>query len=442
MLKKPAQLVLLFALLFAVLIGIQVYFLMNSYALKEREIFSQVKLKLNDLEEDLHITDEQKKDDAALVRFINLENGNISEATLGANYKVLSDQIYPRLSHYVDSLFAPSGYQVKVYKEIISVYSHNKKKELIQQPILFYKSASILHNKQLLFSSKWETSTNKVQSDVKNGVDKEMQVQDYAYTVKMKSYFEISNIQTILFRELYLLILISIILLTAILFVFYRSYKNLMEQRRQIENLHDMVDNVAHELRTPVATLKVISRTLEKTHPSDVVQIFGRQVDRLELILQPLTATITTELGAIFVQQHLDSYMEDFRFSNPNILIDVNCLPDKNLILSKEDMETILSNLLGNSVKYGAKSIKLHFISDEHIFRMTVEDDGKGINKEDQPYIFEKFYRIQKDNIHESKGMGLGLYIVVKLLEKYKGKIWIDSAVAEGTTFQISIPHD
>lgn len=441
MFKKPIYLVVLFGVLFAILISIQVYFLMNSYSLKKREIFAQVKSELTDLEDDVDIFDDDvAKDDDALARFIKLEKGEINDSTLRANYKMLSDHIQPRLTFYIDSVFKPIGYQVKVYKEIVSVYSHNQHKELINEPLLLYKSAPVFYNKQVLSSGKWETSSNSKNDEVEEGNEKG--VQDYGFTVRRMSYFEITNLQYILFKELFLLISISVILLIAILIVFYRSYKNLMEQRRQIENLHDMVDNVAHELRTPVGTLKVVSKTLEKLYPSEVVQVLGRQVDRLELVLRPLTQQESLGPSLLFTQEDLDKYIEDFQFSNPSIVVQAEPLPQEQNAIIKDDMTSILSNLLGNSVKYGATEIVLTFDADEGIFTMTVKDNGKGINKEDQPYIFEKFYRIQKDNIHQTKGMGLGLYIVSQLVKKYKGTIKVDSTIEQGTIFQITIPHE
>lgn len=441
MFKKPIYLVVLFGVLFAILISIQVYFLMNSYSLKKREIFAQVKSELTDLEDDVDIFDDDvAKDDDALARFIKLEKGEINDSTLRANYKMLSDHIQPRLTFYIDSVFKPIGYQVKVYKEIVSVYSHNQHKELINEPLLLYKSAPVFYNKQVLSSGKWETSSNRKNDEVEEGNEKG--VQDYGFTVRRMSYFEITNLQYILFKELFLLISISVILLIAILIVFYRSYKNLMEQRRQIENLHDMVDNVAHELRTPVGTLKVVSKTLEKLYPSEVVQVLGRQVDRLELVLRPLTQQESLGPSLLFTQEDLDKYIEDFQFSNPSIVVQAEPLPQEQNAIIKDDMTSILSNLLGNSVKYGATEIVLTFDADEGIFTMTVKDNGKGINKEDQPYIFEKFYRIQKDNIHQTKGMGLGLYIVSQLVKKYKGTIKVDSTIEQGTIFQITIPHE
>lgn len=442
MIRKPFQLVLLFAILFAILIGIQVYFLMNSYSLKKREIFAQVKSLLSELEDDVDIFDDDIiKDDDALTRFIELEKGIIDKNNIKERYRKLSGHIQPKLTLYIDSIFAPLGYKVNIQKQITSVFSNNQRKELFEEPIVIYQSLSELKNKQVLSSGRWETSTNSLTIETHEGKEDESQSRNYAYTVKRISYFEISNLQIVLFRELFILITVSVFLVIAILVLFYKSYQNLIKQRRQIENLHDMVDNVSHELKTPVATLKVVSKTLGQQQPSEVIQILARQVDRLEQVLYPLTEQPNREPDTLFLQDNLDSYVQDFQFANPSITILSAPLPKPNLKVAKHDMETILSNLLDNSVKYGASHINLHFTSDDNLLRIIVEDNGKGINKKDQPYIFEKFYRIQKNNTHQTTGMGLGLYIVRQLLKKYKGEISVDSTTDRGTVFQIVIPH-
>jgi len=444
MIRKPQQLVVLFALLFAVLIGIQFYFLKNSYALKKNEIFQNVKAKLNNLEDDVDIFDDDLvKDDSSVRRFINLEKGNIQEKDLESTYRRMSEYIQPGLNHYVDSVFASLGYKVSVQKQITSLVSNNTKKELLSQPILVYQTTSApLKNKQVLSSGRWETSSNSVSSESDKGLDKIVKSHHYAYKVKRITFYEVRNLNTILFRELIILICVSIFILISILILFYKSYQNLLKQSRQIENLHDMVDNVSHEMKTPVATLKMVSRTLEKQGDSEVIRILGRQVDRLEDLLKPLTESTNHDKETIFLKNDLEVFLKDFQFANPAIIIKTDHYLEPGVKIVKQDMETILANLLGNSVKYGATQISVSMQSDDNLLKIIVEDNGSGIAEEDQPYIFEKFYRIQKNNVHQSSGLGLGLYIVRKLLEKYRGNISVESQLNQGTIFQIAIPYE
>jgi two-component system phosphate regulon sensor histidine kinase PhoR len=105
-------------------------------------------------------------------------------------------------------------------------------------------------------------------------------------------------------------------------------------------------------------------------------------------------------------------------------------------------METVIKNLCENSVKYGASRIKIDLKTIQNKLEIMVSDDGNGIEQKELKNIFEKFYRIQSNNIHNSKGLGLGLFFVKKIIEKYNGKTDVSSVVKEGTTFKISIPYE
>ncbi|WP_435523808.1 sensor histidine kinase [Chryseobacterium indoltheticum] len=98
--------------------------------------------------------------------------------------------------------------------------------------------------------------------------------------------------------------------------------------------------------------------------------------------------------------------------------------------------------LCENSVKYGASEIKIDVKTTQNKLEIIVADNGNGMEHKELKNIFEKFYRIQSNNIHNSKGLGLGLFFVKKIIEKYNGKTEITSELNIGTTFKISIPYE
>ena len=104
-------------------------------------------------------------------------------------------------------------------------------------------------------------------------------------------------------------------------------------------------------------------------------------------------------------------------------------------------METIIKNLCENSVKYGASVIDVKIIDIGNYLEISVSDNGEGIAKNELKSIFEKFYRIQSNNIHNTKGLGLGLYFVQKIVSKYQGKIDVKSEIKVGTEFKINLPY-
>jgi two-component system phosphate regulon sensor histidine kinase PhoR len=105
-------------------------------------------------------------------------------------------------------------------------------------------------------------------------------------------------------------------------------------------------------------------------------------------------------------------------------------------------METVIKNLCENSVKYGASAVKVNISSSSQQLEIKVSDNGQGMETKELNNIFEKFYRIQNNNIHNSKGLGLGLYFVKKIIANYGGKINVSSQLNLGSTFTISIPYE
>jgi signal transduction histidine kinase len=102
----------------------------------------------------------------------------------------------------------------------------------------------------------------------------------------------------------------------------------------------------------------------------------------------------------------------------------------------------VVSNLVSNAVKYtpeGGHILVDASIKDGQVV-VKIKDDGIGISKEDLPHIFDKFYRVDRPETEGIIGSGLGLSIVRTIIEKHRGRIWVDSEVGKGTTFAIVLP--
>jgi two-component system phosphate regulon sensor histidine kinase PhoR len=438
--ESPMRLILIFAVIFAVLVGIQVYFFQNTYELKRKEVFEQVRKKLNSLDDDVDIFDDnllRNKD--AMNAYRQLEDQSISEEKLRTLYLEKAVKVTPLLTRYVDSVFAPLGYEVGIRKEISNLYSHNLKKQLIKHPFLVYKTVQPVSKKHELSSGKWETSYSQRNEDDADKLNIKVTNEKYSFYVTRHTYFDVNNIRWILFKGTLLLVISSILILGAVLFLFYRTYLNLLKQRKQVEVLHDMMDNISHELKTPIATLKIAAKTLEKATSPTTVQVIGRQVDRLENMLQPMMHREDQKASIPWSHQQAATFLSDFQMTNPGVKIHLEDIFGYDWKVDRYDMETILTNLLNNSVKYGAQAITVTFEDHQGVLKIQVKDDGMGIDKGEQPYIFEKYYRIQKNNVHDTKGLGLGLYIVKQIAEKYKGQVTVSSELAKGAIFNVTL---
>jgi signal transduction histidine kinase len=97
--------------------------------------------------------------------------------------------------------------------------------------------------------------------------------------------------------------------------------------------------------------------------------------------------------------------------------------------------------MMDNAVKYGANTINIGLEKSGTNTLLTVKDNGIGIAKKEQKVIFDKFYRVQKGNIHTTKGLGLGLFYVKQLVKAYHGNISVNSDEGNGAEFIISLPQ-
>lgn len=120
---------------------------------------------------------------------------------------------------------------------------------------------------------------------------------------------------------------------------------------------------------------------------------------------------------------------------------------DKELHLKTDRMHfsNIVSNLIDNAIKYSVKSPQITITGSEDSHGdiiLEVEDNGIGITKEQQKYIFDKFYRVPHGNTHDVKGYGLGLYYVKNMIEKLDGSVSVKSSYGKGSVFRLTLKND
>lgn len=436
---KPKSYIILFIFFFAVLIGIQGYQLYNTYQLKQREIFANVKKNLDKLNDADSLFDNNLlSKDIARDYYIKLVKKEITEQGLKSLYAAHAQQTSRQLTNYVDSIFRPQGMHVILKQEILGIYYKGATKPLVNGPITVYTTIGTFHHPTELSSSKWlteKTETNKIQDSIES---REIL---YVFSVPRKTSFEVINLGWILFKELTSLLLSTLLILAAFIWLFYRTINNLRKQEKQIEVLHDAVDNISHELKTPIATLKIAAKTLRKSPDDTIIAVIERQVIRLEQTLDPLSQHPTATGESPTSTEELITIFSDFKLSNPSIELLVSPSSVPPICLNAIDATTLFYNLLNNAVKYGATQLNIHFEQQKNELSIQINDNGQGMEEKELPYIFEKFYRIQKDNVHDTKGLGIGLFLVKNIVKKYKGEIKVTSKLQQGTTFIILIPR-
>ncbi|KEY18346.1 sensor histidine kinase [Kaistella antarctica] len=438
MISKSKNLVAAFTILFLLLMGIQAYFLVKTYQLKEREIYRTVYDQLTNFTDRLEnqggiIT---VTNDSLQQRFIEFKNKEITKTQFLNSFEENRKVNEKYVSQFVDQQFAKEKYQVAAKIEFSSILFVPDNIHLIEKPVVLYETKNKVINPGILNTGTWETSSSFV-SDQEKDIPR-----NNVFLVKSKTSFEILNIKSIIFKELIVLIFSCVALLLGVLLLYIFTLKNLIKQQKQVVILHAVVDNISHEFKTPIATLKIATKTLNKDWNPKTLPLIERQVSRLEgLMLQLHNDDDGGEMIKVKAADW-DFIIQDLAFVNPSIQFILKNNTSQELPFDKNLMETVLKNLCENSVKYGASTIKINLSQTERNLEIKVSDNGQGIDKKEFKNIFEKFYRIQSNNIHYTKGLGLGLYFVQKIVEKYKGMVIVASEPTYGTTFKINLPYE
>lgn len=229
---------------------------------------------------------------------------------------------------------------------------------------------------------------------------------------------------------------------------------------RRLENLRrELVANVSHELKTPLASIKAYAETLrlgavnDPDHNLLFVSRIEEQADRLHQLILDLLQIARIESGqetfdigrvevATVVSTCVGQHLGSAESKQIELVVDAPPQP-LNVLADDEGLLTILNNLVDNAIKYtpeqGRVTVRWR-IHDENSVLLEVQDTGIGIAPQDQARVFERFYRVDKARSRELGGTGLGLSIVKHLVQSFHGTVGLVSKPRQGTTFQIGLP--
>lgn len=439
MISKSKILIPVFAALFLLLLGIQVYFMYKTYQVKERDIYRSVNDGLSNYSDNLEDIHEIKesKDDALQEIIIKYHNKEISKKDFLRYFLENRKIAKERLIRYIESRAEKDGYDISARIRYLSIVHLPDSAKVITEPIVIFETKDKIKKPHIASNGSWETSTTK-----RNDSDKGNVKRSNTFLVKTQTDFEIRNIKNVVFKELALLIICCAALLSGVLLLYIFTIKNLIKQQKQVEVLHTVVDNISHEFKTPIATLKIASKTLKKGWNPETLPLIDRQISRLESLMIQLHKDEAPEDMIAIEPEDWSFFIQDLSFTYPQIDFKLDNKVTSQLPFDKNLMETTVKNLCENSIKYGATAVTINTNSAAQHLKIEVSDNGQGMERKELKNIFEKFYRIQANNIHNSKGLGLGLYFVKEIITSYHGKVDVSSQPGVGSTFKITIPYE
>lgn len=284
-------------------------------------------------------------------------------------------------------------------------------------------------------------------------------LEDNYYLMFFEYYIDFSDKRMMVLRASSASLLMSIFSLLVVVILFRITYSNLMEERRLSNLKTDFINNMTHELKTPLATITVAGKTLEMQRISsdekkvlETAKMIGKQsihLNQLINMILEISMWERTEFQLDKKKVKIEELMNDIVSSfkvGPGNSASLSEKYNFNGIEADLDMiyfTTMINNLLSNAVKYSDKEAVINvegYTADNKIF-ISVADNGIGISRTDQKHIFDKFYRASSGNIHKYKGLGLGLYYVRKIAEAHGGDVSVNSKPGKGSIFTVTLPY-
>jgi signal transduction histidine kinase len=235
-------------------------------------------------------------------------------------------------------------------------------------------------------------------------------------------------------------------------FQLFRTFNKEVLLARQQNNF---LLSITHELKSPLASIKLSLQTLEKRVVVEekyqkLISNSLDDVDRLQSLVDNILFAARMENHSYLFEQReenisdlIEHLIEKFRINIGNSRsIHVSIQPGLEGSVDKEAIRSAFINVLENAYKYSSLNslIQINFYKKENSLVFEVKDEGKGIALHERHNIFQKFYRIGNEETRNTKGTGLGLFIVKKVIESHNGKIVIEDNSPKGTVFKIYLP--
>ncbi|MGB8703905.1 MAG: HAMP domain-containing sensor histidine kinase, partial [Gillisia sp.] len=247
----------------------------------------------------------------------------------------------------------------------------------------------------------------------------------------------------------------SILFLIAIIVVVLWVLRSFYWQRNVITTTNEFINNLTHELKTPVFSIGIATKILEDKIPEkdkNVLQIIREQTDKLKIQIDKVLELATIEgKKKVFSKKELnfkpvlEKICHEFQQISSLEKIDFKCRIAEetfNIYAEPNHLENAISSILDNARKYSSENsailLKAYKLKNKMVIEIT--DNGIGIAEKDKKAIFTKYYRVSSGDIHTVKGYGLGLNYVQQVIKHHKGEIDLKSEIKKGSTFTIKIP--
>ena len=254
------------------------------------------------------------------------------------------------------------------------------------------------------------------------------------------------------------LVLMSIMLIVIIAMAYLTITRSMHNQRKIDEMKTNFINNMTHELKTPISTIRLETCYLSENMDSPEcdtkqhIEVIHAENERMLRLVEAVLRNsrmarkkFTLHYSEVDINQLVSNELEraQVRLENASGSASADYAPSPLSVYGDADhLSNMVSNLIDNAIKYSPKNptIKVRTAVEGKYISLSITDNGIGISKEDRRHIFENFYRVSTGDRHDVKGFGIGLNYVLQVVKAHKGKIDIDSELGKGSTFTIRLP--
>lgn len=281
------------------------------------------------------------------------------------------------------------------------------------------------------------------------------------YTVAKSTYLpdgqelemNFENASMIILKRGALDLLISLLISGAVIGSLMYLYRVITEQKQLAEIKNDLISNITHEFKTPIATVSTaieaisnFNQTNDKEKTAKYLDISSNQLNKLNGMVEKLLETASLDsdeldlnLESVELVKFTQQIFERFHvIKGDKKLVFQTEMSEHNAEMDIFHMENAVANLVDNAIKYGGDEIIIKLSEEEGKVVWQVIDNAHKLDKLQQERIFDQFYRVPTGNLHDVKGFGIGLYYTKKIVEKHQGNISVNVS-SSNTNFTIAI---
>jgi two-component system phosphate regulon sensor histidine kinase PhoR len=254
-------------------------------------------------------------------------------------------------------------------------------------------------------------------------------------------------------------ILLSLMVTVLLVLVILGLYKKILTGEKLNRYKNDFINNLTHELKTPLATISLANSNISVTLKNE-----NEEVQRYTNIIDEESRKLNNHIEKVLELSLLEKEKENFNLTgcdahelirksmeqNESLIKEKNATVETSLNASRYSIKVdpfhflnVIGNLINNALKYSKEKpeIRISTVNQEKNIVIVVKDNGIGISEENQKLIFDKFFRVTENNLHSTKGFGIGLSYARQSIELFGGTLEVKSELNKGSEFIITLPY-